>query len=327
MLTLVTGATGLVGNNVARALLERGEAVRVLTRPNSDERPFAGLILERAPGDVCDLESVRAACREVDRVVHCAARVHIGWTGLAEQQRTNVEGTRNVATAAREANAALAHVSSVDALGIGSRLKPANEESPLVGHVLCPYVVTKRAAEQVVLEQVDKGLRAYIVNPAYVLGPWDWKPSSGRMLLEVARGRGMLAAPGGNDFCDVRNVAAAILMTFERGQVGRRYILGGEPLSYLEAWRLFAEITGGRAPLMRVGPIALIAAGLAGSVWGKISGKEPDINLASTAVSRLEHHYSCERAIKELGYQPGTARAAATAAWEWFKTHGYAPGV
>lgn len=324
MITLVTGATGLVGNNVVRALLERGNRVRVLARGGSDPRPLEGLDVEVAHGDVCDAGSVRAALQGAEHVIHAAARVHLGWTGLVEQQATNVEGTRNVAQAARVAGARMVHVSSVDALGIGTRQHPADEERAIAANVPCPYVLTKRAAEEAVLREVGQGLDAVIVNPVYVLGPWDWKPSSGRMLLQVARGRAVFAPPGGNDFCDARHVAAGVLAALERGTTGRRYILGGEPLSYLEAWRLFAEITGGRPPRGRVGPIALRVAGGMGNLWGRLTGREPDVNSASVAMSALEHHFDCSRAQSELGYQAGSVREAATAAWRWFQEFGYA---
>jgi dihydroflavonol-4-reductase len=326
MRTLVTGATGLVGNNVVRLLAERGDAVRVLVRSsgNGEARCFDGLAVEKAPGDVRDAEAVRAACRGVERVIHAAASVHIGWNGLETARNVNVAGTRNVAAAAREAGARLVHVSSVNALGLGSRAAPADEETPVGEMVDCPYVLTKREAEQAVLDEISCGLDAVIVNPTYMLGPWDWKPSSGRMLLQVATGWAKLAPPGGNDFCDVRDVAAGILAALDRGVSGRRYILGGESLSFLDAWTLFAKIVGVPPPWRRARPIGLWLFGGLGDVWGKITGREPDMNSAAVAMSRLEHHYSYARAASELGYRPRPAAEAAEAAWGWFKGHGYA---
>lgn len=324
MITLVTGATGLVGNNVVRLLLERGRAVRVLERAGSDSRPLQGLDVERAVGDVCDADSVRRACHGAELVVHAAARVHIGWTGLEEQRRVNVEGTRNVASAAQEARARLVHVSTVDTVGRGSRECPADEETPLAGHLDCPYVLTKREAEQVVLGLVAQGLDAVVVNPAFMIGPWDWKPSSGRMLLAVGRGRALVAPPGGNDFCDVRDVAAGILAAAERGVAGRRYILGGEPLSYYEAWTLFAEITGSRRPFRVMRVPVLRSLGALGSFWGRVTGHEPDLNSATAAISMMEHHFSAARATRELGYEVRPVREATIAAWEWFLRYGYA---
>ena len=100
-----------------------------------------------------------------------------------------MDGSRVVAAAARRAGARLVHVSSVDAIGLRADGLPADEDTPPGGIPECPYVVTKRDAEWVVHDEIARGLDAVIVNPVYMLGPWDWKPSSGRMLLEVGSGK------------------------------------------------------------------------------------------------------------------------------------------
>ena len=323
MLTLVTGATGLVGNNVVRYLLDRGEAVRVLERETSDPRPLKGLDVEHARGDIRDTEAVRQACRGVERVVHAAGFVHIGWSNGELHRAINVEGTRNAVAGAMEAGARLVHVSTVDTMGLAKRGQMADEDTPADPRMRCHYIVTKRAGEQVVLDAVNRGLDAVIVNPTYMLGPWDWKPSSGRMLLHIARGRQLLAPRGGNDFSDVRDVAAGIHAAAKRGQRGRRYILGGEPLSYLAAWKLFANVAGVRGPICRAGPLQIICAGYLGDGWRIVTGHEPDLNSASTRLSAQHHHFSYRRAADELGYAPRSAREAVQAAWDWFLEHGY----
>ncbi len=324
VLTLVTGASGLVGNNIVRLLVERGEQIRVLSRGASDGRPYGQLDVQQVRCDIRDAEAVRRACDGVDRVIHAAAHVHIGWSGFQQHQTVNVEGARNVAAAALAAGVRLVHVSSVDTLGIGTRREPAHEESPPKGHVDCPYVVTKRAAEQALLELQQDGLDVVIVNPCYMLGPWDWKPSSGRMLLEIARGLGLFAPPGGNDFCDARDVAAGILLAAELGQTGRRYILTGEAFSYFEAWSLFAEVTGARQPQGVAWPWVQRAAGKFGDAWGRLCGKEPDINSAAVAIAGLPHHFCGARAQSELGFQHRPLRESAEDAWRWFREYGYA---
>lgn len=324
MTTLVTGATGLVGNNVVRLLRDARETVRVLVRQTSDPRPLAGLEVEAVIGDVADVESVRRAMAGAAQVVHAAAIVHIGWTGLASQRAINVEGTRNVAKAAREANAKMVHVSSVDALGVGSPDLPADEESPREGKVPCSYVITKREAEQAFLEEVERGLDGVIVNPGLMFGPWDWRPSSGRMLLEVARRFTPLAPKGGGTVCDVRDVAAGILAALDRGAAGRHYILGGENLTYLELWKRIARATGGSAPICRAGPLLRIAAGRGGDLIGKITGREPDVNSAAVGMSDLYHYYSIARAQEELGYVVRPVEESIADAWRWFQAEGYA---
>ncbi len=326
MLTLVTGATGLVGNNVVRLLLARGEQVRVLVRPHSDRRPLEGLDVEVVHGDIRDAASVDRACAGAGVVIHAAAMVHIGWTQFDEQQATNVDATRNVGEAARRAGARMIHVSTVDAIACGTPEKPADETSSRLPSVLCPYVVTKRAAEEEVLRLVADGLEGVIVNPGCMFGPWDWKPSSGRMLLAVSRGQGLFAPRGANNFCDARDVAAGILAAAERGVAGRRYILGGESRSDLEAWTLLARVTGARRPICRAGPLMLIIGGAWGNLRTRLTGREGDLNSASVAMSKLPKYYSSERAAAELGYRSRGLETAAQDAWSWFLEYGYARG-
>jgi dihydroflavonol-4-reductase len=321
---LVTGATGLLGNNIVRLLLARGAAVRVLARQSSDPRPLEGLPIEIAQGDVRDADSVRRACQGISTVIHSAAFVHIGWTRRAEAEAINVGGTENVARAVRDAAARLVHISSIDALAIGSRAAPADEETPLNASVPCPYVDTKRAAEVVVQQLVADGLQAVIVNPGYMIGPWDWKPSSGRMLLQVARGWAFVAPPGVNSFCDPRDVADAILTAAERGAVGRRYALAGENLTYFEAWRIFARVAGARAPWFTPpGPLTMYVAGRFGDLKTKLTGREGDINSAGVALARMPRYYSSARAERELGYRRRNLEESARDAWAWFQEHGY----
>jgi dihydroflavonol-4-reductase len=326
---LVTGATGLVGNNVVRQLIGRGQSVRVLVRGRGEsvDRAFAGLPVDRRSGDLVDASGLAAAADGAAVVIHSAAMVHCGWRHLDEMREVNVEGTRRVARAARQAGARLVHVSSVDAIGLRADGLPADEETPPGGMPECPYVVTKREAEAAVLEEVDRGLDAVIVNPVYMVGPWDWKPSSGRMLLEIAAGKGLFAPPGGNDFVDVRDVALGILAAIERGGTGRRYILGGHPLSYLDAWRVFARVTG-RMPPLGMAPVATVRfAGWVGDTVSLFTRRERPVNSAATSMSMLAHNFSSRRAEEELGYTVRPFEATVQDAWNWFVERGYARAV
>lgn len=323
---LVTGATGLVGNNVVRQLLARDLGVRALVRQTSPvgDTALAGLAVERVAGGLSDEAALERSMDGVSCVVHSAAFVHCGWRHGDEMREINVEGTRRIARAARRAGARLVHVSSVDAIGLRPDGGPADEETPPGVMPECPYVVTKREAEQAVLAEVDRGLDAVIVNPVYMIGPWDWKPSSGRMLLEVGGGWGSFAPPGANDFVDVRDVARGILLAAEHGRVGRRYILGGHRLSYLEAWRVFARVAGRAEPLATAPPAAVRVAGWFGDLAGAFSRREPAVNSAAARSSLLPHNFSSARAEQELGYTFRSFEAAAKDAWNWFLDHGYA---
>lgn len=320
---LITGATGLLGNNVVRQLLEGGQSVRAFVRERSDMRPLEGLNVEVVRGDVCDPGAVHRACEGTSCVIHSAGFVQLGRSRLGEHRAVNVEGTRNVAQAARRANGRMIHVSTVDALGVRSVHEPADEETGLSKPVPCNYVITKREAEQVVLREVEQGLDAVIVNPGFMLGPWDWKPSSGRMLLEIAGGRGILAPQGWYSVCDVRDVASGILAAIERGQRGRRYILAGVNMSYLEAWQLFAEVAGSREPKGKAGCILLGIAGRAGDLWTLLTNREPHVNSGAVALAQLPKCFTSKRAETELGYKIRPVRKTIEDAWAWLQANGF----
>ena len=325
---VVTGATGLVGNNVVRLLINEGMSVRAVVRgAGKASSSFEGLHLQTAAGTLDDERAIQSAVDGASFVIHAAAMVHCGWRHLDEMRKVNVAGTALVARAARRAGARLVHVSSVDAIGLNHDGSPADEETPPGGMPDCPYVVTKREAEAVVQEEIHNGLDAVIVNPVYMIGPWDWKPSSGRMLLEVGSGKGLFAPPGANDFVDVRDVAEGILAATRRGRTGRRYILGGHSLSYLEAWRIFARVAGRMQPL-GVAPRPVVrVAGWAGDLASLFTRRELPVNSAAVTMSMLPHNFSCARAQAELGYRFRPFETTVADAWHWFLDHGYARPV
>jgi dihydroflavonol-4-reductase len=323
-LVLVTGATGLVGNNVTRLLLEQGYAVRLLVRKTSDRRALDGLSVQEVEGDVCDADSVRRACDGVTCVIHSAGYVQLGRAHLDRHRNVNVVGTRNVAAAARDVGARLIHVSSTDVLGSQSLDTPADEDTPLPPPGPCAYVITKREAEEAVRAEIDQGLDAVIVNPSFMLGPWDWKPSSGRMLLAVANGTALMAPRGQYSVADVRDVAAGIVAAMQRGTRAGRYILAGANLSYLDAWRKFAEVTDARKPLCAAPPFLAAIAGWGGDLWGRLTGHEPDVNSAAIALAKAPKSYTCVKAQRELDYRNRPLEETIRDAWDWLVEHGYA---
>jgi dihydroflavonol-4-reductase len=304
-------------------LIDQGQPVRVLVRSGCDPRPLDGLKVEVMEGDLRNEEAVRRACAGVKHVIHSAAHVEIGWSGLELQRAINVAGTRLVAEAAHANGARLVHVSSIDALGIATDQQIADESTPRVGKTLCPYVVTKREAEDALREVIGRGLDAVIVNPGFMIGPWDWKPSSGRMLVEVGKRFAPLAPTGGLSVCDVRDVATGILAALERGRTGQNYILAGANLGYFEIWQMFARVAGSRPAVARMGPAVRFLAGMSGDVWGRLVRREPAINSAALAMSSLRHYYSSARAQAELGYRNRPFEESVQDAWNWFRTHGY----
>ena len=158
--------------------------------------------------------------------------------------------------------------------------EPTNEDTPFAASPRVPYVETKRQAEAVVAAEIEDGLDGVIVNPAFMLGPWDWKPSSGQLLLNVAANRIILAPRGWLSLCDVRDVASGILAALDQGARGRRYVLAGRTMEWIDLLRSMADISGARRPLARCGPAILTMIGWSGDLWRRVTGQEPPVKSA-----------------------------------------------
>ncbi len=324
MKILVTGATGLLGNNIVRNLLATGShSVRALVR-NRTDKSLKGLAIELFDGDVRERAAVMRAAEGCQAIIHSAAGVQLGWTKLAEHRQINVTGTRHIVEAAQASNARLVHISTVDTLGLGSPTAPADEDSPKEGKIPCTYVRTKRESEAVVEESIAQGLDAVIVHPGFMLGPWDWKPSSGRMLLAVAKTFTPAAPTGGCSACDVRDVADGVIAALERGERGGHYILAGHNISYMQLWKQMASISGGKPPFVPAGPLMRVLGATFGDLWTKVSGREGDVNSATVKMGTQWHYYSSAKAEEALGYQVRPLDVSLRDAWTWFKEHGYA---
>lgn len=320
---LVTGATGLVGANVASALVAAGHRVRILVRKTKPDL-LAHLPLDIVDGDILRPETLRPACDGCEGVVHAAAGVFVGETRKDWLHEVNVVGTDNVCRAAKDAGVRrFVHVSSIDAIGSADDGTMADEDTPVSPDApKYAYATTKRAAEDVVRAWVERGLAAPIVNPGFMFGPLDVKPSSGAMILEVARGYALFAPPGGNDFVDVRDVVGGILAAYQRGIPGRRYILGGECWTYREAWTRIARIVGVRPPLGTLPAPLVRGVGRVSSLFGRVRGSEPDINVATADASCGFHWFSSRRAEAELGYAHGDVERGIADACADFRRRG-----
>lgn len=319
---LVTGASGLLGNNVIRQLVERGDEVRVIVRKASNKRAFEHVSVELVDGDVTDAASMQRACLGADVVIHSAGDVYLGWRHQEQSYRVNVEGTRNVARAARECGARLVHVSTINALGLGQLSSPATEETALPGIVPAPYVLSKREADKVVREEIERGLWATIVHPSLMFGPFDWKPSSGKMIVGVSK-FSVWAPTGAINVVDARDAARGTILAAERGTCGRDYIIGGENVTYKELWSRIAILAGKRPPWIPMGLFFYWIIGCGGDMIASVTRHETTANSAMIGLSRQEHCFVSTRAQEELGFTARSLNETLSDTWKWFIEQGH----
>jgi len=327
MAVLVTGGTGFIGVNLVRRLVAAGERVRALVRPGSLRFGLDPSAVDLVEGDVTDFDSILRGMRGCDRVYHVAGWVDITPWRSARCRAVNVGGAENVCRAAlRLGVERLVHTSSIAAVGGGTRESPATEDAKWnFGYLGSPYYNSKREAEGVVRSYASRGLNAVIVNPSYVIGPWDTKPSSGRMItLFVTRRLRGVPLRGGIGFVDVREVVEGMLAAMSRGRAGERYILSSENLSYREFATRVADVGGVQPPRWAVPYAALYPAALAGSALGRVWPRAfADYNLTVLRTSFCEQYVSGVKARRELGIKPRPIAQAIADALDWFAAHGY----
>ncbi len=323
---LVTGATGFVGANLVRKLMERGFRVRVLIRAQSNRKVLDGLDIEYARGDVLDRQSLVGAMRACDVVFHAAAYVSMFVPDPAEMWRVNVGGTENILSAAKEVGVPRVVITSTVSAVAGSfdQRIAAQEETPFnLGKRGFHYCITKHAAEEATRKAVAGGLDAVIVNPSSMFGNYDIGPNIGRMIVATVKGEVPAYTSGGSNYVDVEDVCEGHALAYEKGRKGERYILAHENISHKAIFERIQGLVGGKAPTMRVPHVFAVVGGAAGELMGRLTGNEPALDLTIARMSRYFFYYSWEKAKRELGYQPRSLDTAILRAHQWLKDNQY----
>jgi dihydroflavonol-4-reductase len=320
--TLVTGATGFIGWHVARRLLSRGHAVRALVRPTSKVRE---LEVEVVTGDLRDSGSLERAVRGCGLVFHIAADYRLWAKDPAELYRSNVEGTRNLLTAAREAGVErVVYTSTVGCIAIRKDQLGSEDVEVRLEQMTGAYKRSKFQAEQVAIEFAKAGLPVVIVNPTAPMGDHDFKPTpTGKIVVDYLKGAMPAFVDTGLNLVDVEDTAEGHLLAAEHGEPGQRYILGCENLTLEQILGRLARISDGKVPRWRIPyPVAYVA-GLASTGWANLTGQEPRAPLDAVKMAKLKMFVSSDKAKRELGFSPGPVDGALKRAVDWFRANGY----
>jgi dihydroflavonol-4-reductase len=295
---LVTGATGFIGSHLVRALLARGDDVRVTVRSDSPTKLLEGLEVETATADILDPRAMRRAAKGVERVFHLAGSVNLR-KGAADSLRINAEGTRTVLDACLAAGAERAvHVSSVAAIGPARPGGALDERHVWSGPLGVPYADAKHAAEVEALRVAARGLDVVVASPAHVLGRGDERRSSTEVVRRFLLRRIPAYVDGGICIVDVEDVAAGLLLCDEKGATGERYILGTRNYTWKRLFGELERLSGIEGPAVRL-PVA-VALTLA-----EASVRAPGPTVITPAEVRAAAHwwtYRSAKARRELGW-------------------------
>jgi nucleoside-diphosphate-sugar epimerase len=328
---LVTGANGFIGSHLAARLAADGHRVRGLVRKTSDLAFLDGLSLDLRTGDVTDRDSLRPALEGVEVVVHAAGAVS-DWGPWEVFRSVNVDGTRNVAEAARDAGVRrLVHIGTAAVHGFEG-FRNRDETAPLVRSPF-PYCETKREAEEWLLAFARTApLEAAVIRPGNVFGPRDHTFAE-KYLDALAAGKAGYVGGGHRWTCPayVENLVDGIVLAcFEPAARGEAFLI----TDGLEIdWRTFTEALaaelGVEAPRLSLPfPLAYAAAWVLEAVWRALRRRHPPLLTRYRICNGgRDYHFSIAKAGRLLRYAPRVGFAESvrrTVAWYRQKT-GWTP--
>lgn len=331
---LVTGATGLIGGTLVRKLVERGEKVKAFVRAGSDLRGLEGLPEDQcllAFGDVTVEHTVFRALASCSQLYHVASSFQY----LPKNPKAMIEsatvGTRAVFEAARRRGIENLVVTSSSAV-LGTTSTPDLMDETHGFNLVDPepYVQAKLEADRVVEGLVADGMPIVSVMPTAVFGPGDYKPTpNGQSLIEYLKlspGLSMPVSEGGISVVDVEDIALGHIRAMEVGDVGERYLLGGDNVTFTQFFQLLADITGLAEPSDPKGPLMISLMAWALELYSKLTGAPP--TLTTRLARDYAHSYvwvTSEKAEQVLGYTHRPARETLARAVRWLLEHGRVP--
>lgn len=330
--TLVTGATGFLGSQLVRTLMERGESVKAFVRPGSSLSALTGYPTDRfkiAVGDIRVEQSVFAALSNCSRLYHCAANFKMWDRNPQRIIEPAVEGMRATLRAAKARKLSkIVVTSSAGVLGTTEGRDLMDETHAFNLKDPEAYFAAKVAADEVAAEFARDGLPMVSVLPATIAGPGDWKPTpNGQLLLEYLKTPSTSHFPvssGGINVVDVEDVAQGHVLAMERGRIGERYLLGGENVTYSQLFETLCDLTGLAEPTAPKSRGLMQFAGMLFELKARLYGGDPRIT------SRIARDYAASfsfitshKAESELGYTHRPVREALSRSVRWYLANGY----
>jgi dihydroflavonol-4-reductase len=288
---LVLGASGHIGNAIARELTQHGHAVTAVSRKKDRARNLLGLPVDYVVGDADSPEQLSSLIEGHDLVVDAAAPYPMPFFGATQDNDPNslayaVRRTETLLDAVRKRDARLVFVSSFTTVP----RTPSSGSSPWqasLARLLHPYFEVKEKMESLVLDAAKRGLRAVIVNPTMCLGPWECRARAMCLIPQLLGGEIPMAPRHVLNVIDVRDAAAGIVAALEAERYGQPTLLCGRNVSIESLFSWICEIGGVAPPRFYVPPavsiVALYSADLALALFGQpMSNASLALALAST---------------------------------------------
>lgn len=321
----ITGATGYVGNNLAKRLAGEGHTIHALCRSANKHSLLSHPNIKVFEGDITDAASVEAAMQNCQQVYHLAAYARVWAKDPSIFYTLNVEGTKNVL------NAAIKHgIKNVVFTSTGGVLGPSNgnpvkEDDARYGNVFNEYEDTKTQAEELCKHYCNKyDIRIVIVNPPRIYGPGIESDSNAvtKLVKLYLKGKWKIIPGDGKragSYVHVDDVVNGHILAMQKGRSGERYILSGVNASYNEFFETLAKVTGKKVNLYKFPVPLMMIAGYGIMGYSKLTGKPPLLTPKWIKKYSYDWSLSCEKAQRELGYSYRSLEEGLQQTVDWIK--------
>lgn len=326
MKVLITGANGLLGSHVTQVLLKKKYEVRAVVRKGSNLQSLNGLSVELFEARITDEIAMETAVAGCDFVIHVAAQTSQTPSDVEAFRKVNIDSTRFLIKACKKVGIKrFVFVSSANCFGNGSKEFPGNEQSEFLPWLKkSGYAYSKYLAQQMVLQEVGRnGLDAVVVNPTFIIGANDVKPSSGQIFAHILNKKLVFYPPGGKNFVDAEIAAFGVVSAMEKGRKGECYLLAGENYSYLEFFKKAKEINKQKTIFIPIPKWILMLAGSIGDLFEKSFYFPVQLTKSNARMLCLGNYFSPEKAIKQLDFKIVPANESIEKAILWFKSNRY----
>ena len=321
MKVLITGASGLLATNVIIQLLENGHSVKALIRDKSKSILQESDKLNLVEGDITNLQLLEAAGIGCDYIIHAAAETRQGLIDWNEYAKINIEGTRNVFDAAiKNGVKRIIYVGTANVFGFGSLTDPGNENTrikkPFSNSL---YVKSKLEAQEIALSFANK-TEVIIVNPTFLIGPYNLNSGSGRIILHGYNKKLIFYPPGGKNFIHVADAATGIINALTKGVNGEKYILANENLSYKDFYKKMAKFSQTTPVLIKIPKPVWLFLGTIGNLL-KYAGIKNEFTMVNMQILCEKNFYLGKKAEIELGIKIKSIDKALDDFFAWYHKH------
>ena len=301
---LVTGANSLLGTNTILALLGKGYKVRGMLRTRSSFKAPHHPDLELFEGSFTNPEDIEYAVKSCNLFVHTAAITDQDLLNFSDYENVNIHAVRLLTDVCRKSDVEkMIFVGSANACGHGSPQEPGTEFTPPVWPFTGSYYAqSKIKAQEIILDAARKksNTEYVVINPGFMLGPWDSKPSSGRIITMYLNQKIIFSPPGGKSFVHVQDVAHAMTQALGKAKNGQVYLLTGNNLSYKAFFEKLNALTGRKKPVIIIPQWLLLSAGKLGDLL-RLMKIRTSVSGVNTRILCEQVWYSNQKAAKELG--------------------------